>query len=234
MVHKEAGQFEQAERAYRQSLAINVQQKNLEGEASDLYELGGLYIDVGRLEEAVTFHQQAADIVVKLRNGYREGMVRNGLAGTLIKLQRYDEARRELHRAIECKKPFGHAAELWKTWGILYDLEQATGHPQAAAQAREQAIAAYLAYRRAGGASQSNVAQLYAQVSQAIEQGATTGAEQLLDELSRRDVQPWFTLLLAKLQAILRGDRSPDLADDPNLEWDDAAELQLLLESLAS
>jgi tetratricopeptide (TPR) repeat protein len=91
---------------------------------------------MGRLEEAVAFCRQAADIHVKLQDLRNEGRDRNNLAHTLIKLQRFEEARCELQRAIECLKPFGHAAEPWMTWHILHDLEQATGNPQAAAEAR--------------------------------------------------------------------------------------------------
>lgn len=39
--------------------------------------------------------------------------------------------------------------------------------------------------------------------------------------------------MLPKLQTILHGDRDPALADDPALDYDDAAELLLLLERLA-
>jgi tetratricopeptide (TPR) repeat protein len=169
--------LKQAEEAYRQALAISVQQKNLAGEASSLGELGNLYDGMERLEEAVNFYRQAADIYAKLQDLRYEGFGRNNLARTLIKLQRFEEARRELHRAIERLKPYGHAAEPWRAWGVLHNLEQATGHPQAAADARRQAIASYLAYRRAGGASQSEVAELYLLVMQAIQQGATTELE---------------------------------------------------------
>jgi tetratricopeptide (TPR) repeat protein len=82
---------------------------------------------MSRLEDAVTFCRQAANIYVKLQDLATEGRVRSNLANTLIKLQRYDEARRELQRAIECKQPYGHAAEPWTTWNILRNLEQATG-----------------------------------------------------------------------------------------------------------
>jgi len=234
VVHKNAGQFEQAEQACRQSLAIEVQQQNRAGEASSLGELGNLYDQTGRLEEAATFYRQAADIAAQLQDKGKEGLRRSNLAGTLINLQRYDEARRELHLAIECIKPFGHAAEPWNTWAILHNLELATGNEEAAEAARGQAIASYLAYRRAGGESQSNAAQLFAIVSQAIQQGATTEAEQNLDELSRGDIPAWAKTLVAGLRAILRGDRDPALAADPNLDYDDAAELQLLLEKLGS
>jgi tetratricopeptide (TPR) repeat protein len=234
IAHREVGQFGEAERAHRQALAIWVQQKNLAGEARSLGELGNLYDEMGRLEEAVTFYWQAADIHVKLQDLRYEGTNRSNLASTLIRLQRFEEARRELPRAIECNKPFGHVVEPWKTWDNLHDLEQATGHPQAAAEARRQAIESYSSYRRAGGASQSNRANYYAFVLQAIQQGMTTEAAAKLAELAEADDPPWFTALLAKLQAILRGDRTPALAENPGLPYRDAAELQLLLERLGA
>jgi hypothetical protein len=91
-----------------------------------------------------------------------------------------------------------------------------------------------LAYRRAGGESQSNAAQLYALVLQAIQQGTTTEVTAKLTELAEADDPPHVTALLTKLQAILRGDRTPALADDPDLYYDDAVELQLLLEQLSA
>ena len=151
MVHKRARRFDLAEVANRQSLRIKVNTKNLAGEASSLGELANLYHDWGRLEQAVTFYRQAADAYNKLQNLNGEGLTCNNLANALIKLQRYDEARREVLRAIECSAPLGLAAEIWKTWGILRDLEEATGNHPAAAAARQKSIESYLAYRRAGG-----------------------------------------------------------------------------------
>ncbi len=233
-VHSVINQFEKAEQAYRQALAIRVQHKLRADEAANLIELGSLYNQMRRLEDAVTFTRQGAEIYSQLRDLRREGFALNNLADTLVKLQRYDEARRELLRAIECKKLFGHAATIWKTWNILQNLEQALGHAQAAIEARGQAVASYLAYRRAGGESQTNTAPLYALVVQAIEQGTTTKAATQLDEYARPDAPAGFTGLLDKLQAILRGDRDPALAADPALSFWDAVELQLLLESLGT
>ena len=234
IAYRKAGQFEEAEKAYRQALAIFVQQQDRTGEARTLTELGNLYSQMGRLEEAATFYRQAADIHARLQDQRNEGAALGNLANVLIKLRRYDGARAELRRAIEYKQPFGHAAEAWKDWNNLHDLEQATGDTQAAAAAREQAIASYLAYRRAGGESQSNQARLFALVLQDIGQGATAEAEQALAELSDRDIPASFDTLLAKLQAILRGDRNPALAADLNLFYDHAVELQLLLEDLGA
>lgn len=188
---------------------------------------------MGRTEESVTFLQQAAAIYVELGDTANEGRARNNLAIYLIKLRRHDAARRELQRAIECCKPFGHAAQPWKTWDILCDLEIAVKNPQAAAAARQKAIDAYLAYRRAGGESQNLSAQLYALVGQAIQGGNTVAAEQFLTQLSESEDTPdWGKILNSKLQAILRGERNPALAADPNLDYTHVAELQLLLEGL--
>ncbi|MBI3801142.1 MAG: tetratricopeptide repeat protein [Deltaproteobacteria bacterium] len=235
MVHKEAGQFDQAEQAYRQSLAMRVQQKNPADEADSLGELGNLYDDMGRLEEAVIFSRQAAEIYVKLQNLAREGFTCNNLANTLTKLQRYDEARRELLRAVECDKPYGHAAEPWKTWDILHDLERATGNLQAAHEAWQQAVQSYLAYRRDGGENHNPGAKRCAAVAQAIQNSNTAEVEQALAAASGAANTPsWLRVLIPKLQAVLKGNRDPALAADPSLDYDDAAELQLLLERLGA
>lgn len=73
------------------------------------------------------------------------------LANTVIKLKRYDAARDEIKRAIECKNQFGHTAQPWTAFSILYDLEIATGKPKAAEQAWEKEFSAYLSYREDGG-----------------------------------------------------------------------------------
>ena len=232
MAHKNAGQYEQAEHAYRQALAIWVQQQERANEAISLLELGNLYNDMGHQEEAVTFYRQAADIHVKLQNLIDEGQARSNLANVLIKLRRYDEARSALQRAIACKQTYGHAAEPWKTWDILHDLEQATDDTQAAAQARAQAVVAYLAYRRDGGENQNPGARLCAMVAQAIQQGKLAETEQYLARFLGADAEPWAKAMVPALQAILRGARDPVLAADMALDYDDAVELQLLLEQV--
>lgn len=233
-VHESANQFEPAEQAYRQSLALKVKENDLAGQAATLNQLGNLYDAIGRLEEAATFYRQAAEVSVRLRDLANEGRRRSNLAGTLIKLHRYDEARQEVQRAIECLRPYGHAAEPWKAWSILEGLERATGHAEAAQAARQQAIETYLAYRRAGSVSHSPAAQLYSMVAQAIRENAEDEARQFLDQLDASpDVLPTFKILIASLQSILSGDRNPALATDPELDYNDAVELQLLIESLS-
>jgi tetratricopeptide (TPR) repeat protein len=234
IAYRESGQYEQSEGASQKALAISVQEKDRLQEARSLEELGNLYKDLGRLEEAVTFYRRAVDIYVELRNGIREGMTRSNMANILIKLERYDEARRELLRAVECLRPYGHAAELWKVHTVLHNLENAVGNEDAAAEARGKAMESYLAYRRAGGVSQSPGGQLYALVAQAVQQDKTDEAKQLLDRYFEANADPRVKAILTKLQAILNGDRNPALADDPELHWADAVELRLLLKELGA
>lgn len=233
-VHQDAGRPEAAEQAFRQSLALRVRENDLTGQAETLNQLGNLSGSIGRLEEAAAFNRQAADVYVCLGNLAKEGIARSNLGDTLIKLRRYDEARREIQRAIECDRPYGHAAEPWKALSILENLERASDHAEAAQAARQQALETYLAYRRTGGYSQSNQAQLFALVAQAIRENNQDEARQVLDQLDTRpDAPSHFKALITLLQSILSGDRNPALAADPELNYANAAELQLLLESLS-
>jgi hypothetical protein len=150
-------------------------------------------------------------------------------------LQRYDKARQELQRAIECKKPFGHAAIPWTTSALLHNLEQATGNAPAAADAWQQAVQCYLAYRRAGGENHAPGARLCAQIAHAISRGDTTEvAQSLAQAAAAADTSTWLKAMLPKLHAVLHGDRDLALAADPALDYDDAAELLLLLETLGA
>jgi len=227
-VHREIGHPEAAEKAYQESLKIEVQLGDRAGEAATLNELGSLYSRMGRHEEAVLFYRQAAEVRVELGDLRREGLVRYNMADQLIRLNRYGEARSELLRAIECDRPFGHAAEPWKTFNILSDLERAVGNRPEALKARSQAVQAYLAYRRDGGESRTPGAQLCAMVAR----DPDTARSQLAELRQTPDLPAWLIAMIPPLEAILAGSRDPALAEDPSLDYDDAAELLLLIESL--
>src|SRR5262249_54842537 len=141
---------------------------NRSGEASTLHELGNLYHVMGRLEVAVQFYLQAGAIYIELEDQAHEGITRNNAANTLLQLKSSDEARAELLPASECNRPFGHAAQPWTTFAILCHLELAVGNAGAAAVARQQAIEAYLAYRRARGENRTRGGQLAAAVAAAL------------------------------------------------------------------
>ena len=234
LVYQDAQQFEAAERAYQQSLKIEVQRGDRPGEASTVDCLGLLYRTMGRAEDAVRFHRQAAEIRTDLGDLMAEGHSRNNASIALIELQRYDEARLENLRASECQKHYGHAADPWKTFGILYDLERAVGNDSAAESARDDTIAAFLVYRRAGGENHEPSGQLAADVAQAVTSGETADvASQLVEVGALLDLPEPFQVLVHVLQQLLDGSRDPALASTPGLLPMDVVEVTLLLERLA-
>ena len=234
MAYQEAKQPEAAEQAYGKSLAIAVQLKNVAGQASTLCQLGILYdIVLGRPKEAIAFYCQAAVHYVALNDSAGEGTTRSNLALALCKLRRLDEARQEIHRAIECKRPFGHAAAPWTTWAILADIEIGAGNTVDAVQARGQARAAYLAYRRDGGENQYTNGRIANDLRQRLLAGEQSGAAEFVVELvAPPDPPPWAIPFVTALQAIVAGSRDPALADAPEFSYDTAAEILLLIETL--
>ena len=74
---------------------------------------------------------------------------------------------------------------------------------------------------------------LCAQFWQAIQENKT---EEMSAQMTMLANDPEFDTswlpLISKLQAILAGSRDPKLADDPELDYDDAAEILFLLERL--
>jgi hypothetical protein len=96
-------------------------------------------------------------------------------------------------------------------------------------------VEAYLAYRRAGGESQSPLADLYTLVTQALTTHQSAEAASALATRAQEPNLPAYLLpALIALQAMLDGARDPALADGPNLTYRDAAELRLLLEQCST
>ena len=233
MVHEKTNQPEAAEEAYNQSLAIEVRLGNQAGQAKTLGQLGNLYDDVlQRPEEAVAFYRRAAEIFGEIGDTVGEGRQWNNLADTFRKLQRLEEARQAIRRAIECKEPFGHAASPWTSWATLADIETADDNSAAAADARVQALGAFLAYRRAGGENQAGTSQLAVIVRQALASGDPSEAVSFLHQLAANPEAAFLLPYLTALQSIAAGSRDSTLADDPALHHSQAAEVLLLIEAL--
>jgi tetratricopeptide (TPR) repeat protein len=234
IVYQRAGQPEAAEDAYRKSLALKVQLGDVDGQASTLAQLGNLYAKL-RPEEAVVFYRKAADLFVGLRDAAKEGSTRSNLAASLRMLgpTRLGEARQEIHRAIDCDAPLGHAAEPWKTWAILANIETDAGNPGAAADAKAKALTAYLAYRRDGGENHDGTGRLALAVTEALRSGGLSAAAQLLQQIvADADLPAWLRPFVQALQAVVAGSRDRRLADSPELHYSMAAEIVLLIEAL--
>ena len=230
IVHRQIDDYEQAEQAFRHALSINSQQGNRTREAASLNELGNLYDNWNSPEQAVNFYRQAADLYRQLGNLRHEGGTRSNLANVLIQLKRYNEARSELQLGVNCLKVLGHTVEPWKMLHILHNLEQACGNHVAAWAARQQAVAAYLAYRRDGGENHEGGGRLCFDILQAIKQRESEEFVPIIEQLLDQDDSD--KNFLHKLQAILAGERDLALAEDEGLRFELAVELLLLLEGL--
>jgi tetratricopeptide (TPR) repeat protein len=232
MVYQRAGQPEAAEDAYRKSLAITVRLGNVAGQAGTLVQLGILYGEsLNRPEETVDFFRQAADKFVENGDMINEGLARNNLANALQKLRRFDDARRELRRAIECKEPLGHAGGIWYSWNILTEIENAAGNRTAAGEAKRQAIASYLAYRRDGGENHDLDGRIALAVAQALRAGKAPEAISRLQQLAADPDTAWLAPFTRALQAIVAGSRDHTLADALDLNYRMAAEILFLIET---
>jgi tetratricopeptide (TPR) repeat protein len=235
MVYQKAGQPQAAEDAYRKSLALYVRLGDVARQADTLNQLGNLYgNDLDRPEDAAGFYRQAANVYVEGRDEANEGLARNNLADTLRKLRRLDEARQEILRAIDCDAQFGHASQPWTSWSILAAIETDSGNPAAAAEAKRKAIACYLAYRRDGGENHYPDGRISLAVTQALRSGELAEVATLLQQRAADpEAAAWLLPFIGALQAVVAGSRDPALADQPELHYTMAAEILLLIESLA-
>jgi tetratricopeptide (TPR) repeat protein len=235
MAHQFVDNGDAAEDAYRKSLAISVQINDVARQAGTLLQLGNLYVDLGRPDEATTHYRHAAERFAALHDLREEGQARSNLAEVLRLLGRLADARCEIERAIECKQDLGHGAQPWLTWGILADIESDEGRSTEARWAHTQARGAYLAYRRDGGEASTPRARWVAEVCQLLAEGDATVADELLQQLAcMPEPAAWLPPLIAGLRAFVAGVRNPSIADTPGLDYRDAAELLLLLETLKS
>ena len=234
VVYEQAGNNDKAETAYRQSLEIFIQNNDRAKQADSLNQLGNLYDDqLGRPEEAVTFYRQAADIAVELGDLAKEGSRRNNIGVTLVKLKRYDEARIEINRAIECHSQFGLSAAPWKTFAILQDIEIAQGNHQAATHAWSKARDAYLAYRQQGGYAQSSSGRLADDILKAITQDQIDTAVSDLTELCQNNEMPdWIKTFANQILTIINGARDTAIANDSTQRFDASAELLFFIERI--
>ena len=237
MAHKLGRDMEAALQAGQRALYLYEQQRNRRSTAEVLGEVGQLHQVLNQLEEAVLAYRRMAELYQQLGDGRNEEASRNRLANALIQLRRPDEARQELYRASECNLPESQTARNWAIRRGMRDISQAVADLEIADQARYQAIQKYLAYRRAGGENTNPGVRLCTQIGDALRECNQETIQALVAKLEQTaaspNVPPAGKLLINKLRAILKGDRSSALLRDAELHYQYAAELQLLLEDLA-
>jgi tetratricopeptide (TPR) repeat protein len=86
------------------TLALRTQQCDRAGEAQTLYQLGSLYDNQGRLEDAAALYRQAIDLHHMPGNRLGESASLNNLGIVFRKLHRFDEAREVFAAALALRK----------------------------------------------------------------------------------------------------------------------------------
>jgi tetratricopeptide (TPR) repeat protein len=227
------GQPEAAEEAFIESLRYRMQNDDLIGQACTHYSLGQLYeIYQDKPQEAVTCFRQALEICSKYGQIKMEWKSADRLANMLCKLNHLDEARHIIRRSIACKLALGHEAQPWRSWEILCNIEIQAGNTVGAKEASLKALSAYIDYRRDGGSDFGQIGQLALAIHQDLVSGFTANAVSLLDTLE--PLADWVHDLayLGVLKKIVAGSRDTALAQDPSLNYFQAAEILLLIEAL--
>jgi tetratricopeptide (TPR) repeat protein len=225
--------YDDAEEAYCRSIEIETQANDRVGQAKTLNQLGYLYYILKRLDEALKFFRLSNDIYVEQENLFLEGIVRNNIAKTLLKLERYDEARKEINLSIDCKNKFSHAAEQWEAFNILYKIETKTLKHTAAKAAWVRARNTYFSYRQQGGNTPFGGTKLIDDVLNLIAQQKNNQIQALFDQINNDpNVSDSLKKLIKAVISILNGARDTTLADNPALDYADAAEILYLIDRL--
>ena len=99
LARKLEGRMEASLAACQQALYLYEQQRNRNGVAEVLGELGHLHQVLNQLEASVLAYRRMAELYRQMGDGRGEETSRNRLANVLIQLRRPDEARQELYRA---------------------------------------------------------------------------------------------------------------------------------------
>ncbi len=199
-------------------------------EAQTLHQLGALYDDQGRLEEAAALYRQAITLHRAAGNPLSESMSLNDLGIVYRKIHRLDDAREALRASLSLIEPYGHAAMPWKRWAELEEVEREAGRPAEANKARQEATHTYRTYRVDGGEPMEGATRFIAAFGQTLRSAGAGAASALLGQLTQ--VPDEFAPIALALQSIATGNRDPVVATAPTLHPRLAVELALLLESL--
>ncbi|MEM9191721.1 MAG: CHAT domain-containing protein [Myxococcota bacterium] len=232
--HHMAGDLDAAENNYSRSLVIKARIGHRRGEAHTLVQLGNLMDYRGSIETSIQYYRRAAELYEALPDRLNEGRSRINLADGLRKLGDLDGARRELEVARAHHAEFGDLGEPWKHLAALASIEADSGHPVKAEESLRLAKEAYLSYRRNGGETKFPGGRLCHVVLQSLISGTIDRESEALAQLAATsDLPTHLSVLIPVLEAVLAGNRNPELAADPALFYADAVELLLLFDALA-
>jgi tetratricopeptide (TPR) repeat protein len=216
------GRIADAEAAFGRLLAVAREAQLRELEASARAGLGEVCLSGGRAREAAELFREVAQIRRELRDVAGEAIALSRAAIASSAETRHDEARKAITRALEVAG--GRPGLVARLLGASAAVELAAGELPAAAAARSRAIDAYLAERAEGGEPASAQARLVSSIREAVGHGRPEAIRAAAPKASPR--------IASILEALAGGARDPALADDLELDYEVAAELQMLISEL--
>ncbi|MFJ5307848.1 tetratricopeptide repeat protein [Streptomyces sp. NPDC088350] len=139
------GRFEEGVNAH--ALGLCAELGDWHGRAAGWGNLGGLWADMGRHEDAVKAHMRARDWFASLDDHHQEAIAWSNLSGVLTRLGRQDEALRAAHAARDLLEASGDFSMLVFQLNKIGEIHQSAGRRP---EARAALTAAVAVAKRAG------------------------------------------------------------------------------------
>jgi tetratricopeptide (TPR) repeat protein len=226
-VHQQASRWSEAEDAFREALV-------LDPEPDLCTAIAGLCAKQERLRDAAAYLRQAAQIHASRDDRVREIDSRLAASRYLAEIGAVDEARSEIEAIEQVQAALGGAAQPWKALDARRRLELALGNLEAAAEARRQAFDSFLAFRRKRGENDMPSGEISNFVIFAVAGGSMEMAARQLEQFCQKpDLPANAKAYVAAIREVVAGSRDRSLAGHPDLTYDEAAEIHVLIDALS-
>lgn len=226
-IHQQAAQAKESEAAYREALRLDPDPEL----CTTLAELSARQ-DRGR--DAAAYSRQAAELHAQRGDRNQEMASRLAASRYLAKLGLVDEARAEIEAIEEHEAKLGDAAQPWKALDARHQLELSLGNADAAAEARRKALDLFLAYRRKRGENDMASGEISNFVVFAVAGGSTEMAAKQLEQFHQDpNLSGNAKAYVGAIREVVGGSRDRSLADHPDLTYDEAAEIHILIDALS-
>jgi tetratricopeptide (TPR) repeat protein len=178
-----AGDWDEAERCYREAVRIREQIRDLPLLATTFNQLAIVAVGAGRPADAERWYLRAQEL--KDQVAPHDHSTLGNLANLYLSQQRLEEAEQYAHSALQLQERQGVSSEPWKTYAILAQVAEARGRVEEAARWRRKEQESYAAYAGAAHRLPGWAPQFISVVAAAVQgnQEAQQNVEGILPQL---------------------------------------------------
>ncbi len=139
-IHRELGNWSEAERVFNDALALSEEEESKSGKATALGMLGDIARNRGNWDEAERLYLQSLELRTEL--GDRSGMASIwGVLGDIAKKRgNWDEAERIYNQSLELRIELGDRSGMASIWGVLGDIANNQGNWDEAERLYKQSL----------------------------------------------------------------------------------------------